>query len=434
MTESQKGVHREVLKHYDRDRSVFEEFVDINLKLFKAFISENALQVYDIKGYVLDREAVVARLETRVVGNLLELDDLMSIRILTFLEDETRFIAEIIKGEFKVLKDRTRQGALRDSKHFGYAHPCYLTRMLDKRLEWIEYRRFRDFRLEIQIRSMLQHTWMEVQGVLFPPDRMPGLSPESLRDGARVAGLLELADRELNRVKVRSTRPSQSETKVDIKKVEEKKLDAKKEGHLSEGNDRGIPVRADKVEGVGLPKALKDRGAGGQAPVIDTLKDANLSLALREEDKGLGGLLDVVGDGVADKVRLDPTLEAFKEKLARWALSNVSARLMDREISDMYDVPLKFDDLFLNELARTCGHLVDLVEKDLERLLLENTARIRDLARLTFGEPGKVKLGYVARGAGLWMLGIMLAEKKSKGKILHLNQEDGKKMHQGAGL
>lgn len=397
MTEIQSGVPLDVVKQYDRDHGLFEEFIDINLKLFKAFITENALQVYDIKGFVLPRDVLMERIENGSYKTIYEFDDLMTIRILTFLEDETRYIAEIIQGEFKVLRDFSKTGTVRDPKHFGYACQKYLARMLDSRLEWIEYRRFREFKLEIQIRSMLQHTWAEVQEVLYPSHRLAHMAPELLRDGARVVGFLELADRELNRIHAGITPASQPKPEV-VPLQTTPIIDP-----IPKAPPPEIHQKAENLNPVvTIPSSIPEH-PGSNPAMVEPLPT-------------ITPVSDVIMDP-EELARMKQALDTFKEKLAHWVLGNVSVRLVDRDIADMYDVPLRFDDAFLVGLARTNGHLENLEDGDLEKVLLDNTARVKELARKTFGEPGKVELTHMARGAALLSLGRLLAERMGAGRV-----------------
>jgi putative GTP pyrophosphokinase len=72
-----------------------------------------------------------------------------------------------------------------------------------------EYRRFKDLKVEIQIRSILQHAWAEIEHDLGYKSKysVPRLVR---RDFSRLAGLLELADEEF--VKIRNNLEEYNET------------------------------------------------------------------------------------------------------------------------------------------------------------------------------------------------------------------------------
>lgn len=82
-----------------------------------------------------------------------------------------------------------------DPDRFGYLSLHFIARLSDGRVELVEYRRFKGLRFEIQIRSILQHAWAEIEHDLGYKSAS-GVPAEVRRRFARVSGLLELADSE----------------------------------------------------------------------------------------------------------------------------------------------------------------------------------------------------------------------------------------------
>ncbi|HAT4112086.1 hypothetical protein WHY34_04515 [Clostridium perfringens] len=82
-----------------------------------------------------------------------------------------------------------------DPDRFGYLSLHYVVSLKENRLSLPEYSVFKGLKLEIQIRSISQHTWAEIEHDL-------GYKSESVvpreirRDFCRLAGLLELVDKE----------------------------------------------------------------------------------------------------------------------------------------------------------------------------------------------------------------------------------------------
>ncbi|MBF0435770.1 MAG: RelA/SpoT domain-containing protein [Magnetococcales bacterium] len=215
MSDSLGKLQREIISEYDREIGVYKDFVEVNLKLFDAFIKENKISVYSIDSHILDRETLIKKMSGpfRSISTINEVNDLVSIRVLTFFEDDADNISEIIGSEFNVVTDFFMKPETRDPKRFGYYPRQYITRMLDSRLEWIEYRRFKNLKLKIEVKSLLQHAWFEIQYLLFGEEGKTS-HPELFRACSRVIGALEIADRELKRVKLinnninKSTKPA----------------------------------------------------------------------------------------------------------------------------------------------------------------------------------------------------------------------------------
>lgn len=82
-----------------------------------------------------------------------------------------------------------------DPDRFGYASVHYVLSLKPSRAQLSEYRRFAGLKFELQIRSILQHAWAEIEHDLQYKTEQ-AVPKEIRRRFARLAGLLELADAE----------------------------------------------------------------------------------------------------------------------------------------------------------------------------------------------------------------------------------------------
>lgn len=95
---------------------------------------------------------------------------------------------------------------------FGYLSLHYIVSLSEDRTNLTEYKEFQNIKFEIQIRSMLQHTWAEIEHDLGYKSSV-GLPNHIKRDFSRVASLLEIADKEFLNIK-----NNLEEYKVDVGK------------------------------------------------------------------------------------------------------------------------------------------------------------------------------------------------------------------------
>lgn len=125
-----------------------------------------------------------------------EMTDVCGIRIITYYSDTVDRVAEIISEQFNVDEDNTidKRKAL-DPDRFGYLSLHYVVSLKDNRLSLPEYEIFKDIKVEIQIRSISQHAWAEIEHDLGYKSKKE--IPKSIRrDFSRLASLLELVDKE----------------------------------------------------------------------------------------------------------------------------------------------------------------------------------------------------------------------------------------------
>ncbi|MBF0154282.1 MAG: RelA/SpoT domain-containing protein [Magnetococcales bacterium] len=192
-----------ILDQYEERRTIYADFMNRQVTLLQEFLQENGPKTYDIIGRVKEREALRRKLleSANKITKLDDVTDLVGIRIVTYFEEEVEQVAEVIRKEFKINESYiVDRGELLDPERFGYRSRFYVVGLLDDRLRLIEYKRFKGFQAEIQVRSLLQQAWAELERELGYTSR--DLFPkERRRHFSRVAALLELADAELNGIK-----------------------------------------------------------------------------------------------------------------------------------------------------------------------------------------------------------------------------------------
>jgi putative GTP pyrophosphokinase len=141
-------------------------------------------------------------LERKYLDNItkyLSLDaitDLAGVRIITYFEDEVHKVAEIVQREFDIdTANSSDKKDLLDPDRFGYLSLHYVVKFHAERLGLTEYRGFASHKAEIQIRSVLQHAWAEIEHDLGYQTKI-AVPVEIRRRFSRIAGILELVDQE----------------------------------------------------------------------------------------------------------------------------------------------------------------------------------------------------------------------------------------------
>ena len=128
-----------------------------------------------------------------------EITDLAGVRVIAFFPGTLASIDEVIRSEFDVIERSDKGQALLEEERFGYQSIHYLVRLKQNRVELPEYQRFRNSTVEIQVRTILQHAWAEIEHDI----QYKGASVipiEIRRRFMALAGMLELADREFQAI------------------------------------------------------------------------------------------------------------------------------------------------------------------------------------------------------------------------------------------
>ena len=126
-----------------------------------------------------------------------DITDKAGVRIITYFLSTVSRLSALIPAQLDVLETETRISAEPD--RLGYQSTHYLVRYSTERTILPEYRRFVGLVAEIQVRTILQHAWAEIEhdiqykAVATLPSRVR-------RRFAALAGLIEIADREFQAI------------------------------------------------------------------------------------------------------------------------------------------------------------------------------------------------------------------------------------------
>ncbi len=165
-------------------------------------VAARSFDVHHISHRLKSRDSTVRKLE-RKAGPTAEggLTDLLGVRVITYFADHVDEIASIVETEFEVdLENSIDKRALLDPDRFGYLSAHYVVSISGARLALPEWEQFSGLQFEIQIRSILQHSWAEIEHDLGYK-AASSVPSDVRRRFSRLAGLLELADAEFRSIR-----------------------------------------------------------------------------------------------------------------------------------------------------------------------------------------------------------------------------------------
>lgn len=128
-----------------------------------------------------------------------QITDKAAIRIITFFPRTIREIDEMLQAEYKVVEHFDKGESLIEEERFGYQSVHYLITLENIRTSLPEYERFTNALVEVQVRTILQHTWAEIEHDI--QYKSSATIPRDIkRRFMSLAGLLEIADREFQAI------------------------------------------------------------------------------------------------------------------------------------------------------------------------------------------------------------------------------------------
>jgi putative GTP pyrophosphokinase len=164
----------------------------IRAQLASWLAEDVGLKLHSITLRVKHRESVAAKLvrPDRTYGSLWELTDLVGLRVITYFEDGVDRVGRLLEAhlpvDFHHSVDKRKPSA---DDRFGYRSLHYVCRLAP------DAHAQHEIRYEIQVRTLLEHAWAEIEHDLGykSRDSVPAAARRRLN---RLAGLLELADQE----------------------------------------------------------------------------------------------------------------------------------------------------------------------------------------------------------------------------------------------
>ena len=187
-----------MLTEYREKRELYADFAAKVASLLTQIIAEQSIPVHSVTHRVKEAASVARKLQRPAASYaaLADLPDIAGVRVTTYFHDHVDAIGGIVESEFTI--DRANsvdKRTLLDPDRFGYASVHYVIELPKRRTELPEYRRFQGLKGELQLRSLLQHAWAEIEHDLGYKSTRSVPSPIRRRF-ARLAGILELADAE----------------------------------------------------------------------------------------------------------------------------------------------------------------------------------------------------------------------------------------------
>lgn len=189
---------------YDSHGQLHARFASKLEPLLKELIGISKIQYYALDSRVKEKESFVRKCCKKVGSRykyrdpLAEITDVIGLRVITYLDASVERVGELLSREFLVdTANSLDKDADLGVDRVGYRSKHFVLRLDRDRSSLPEYSAFRGVAFEVQVRSLLQHAWAEVEH-----DRRfkyPGELPHEIRRRySLIAGQLELADRELD--------------------------------------------------------------------------------------------------------------------------------------------------------------------------------------------------------------------------------------------
>lgn len=188
----------EVADWYRAAEPRFKALADIVAATINSLLKEQGVAYLAVSARVKTLESILEKFSRKRYESYKDLTDFLGVRVIVYLDSEISMVCQLLEKAFQSYSelgvDKSEELAV---DQIGYRSVHYICDLGSRRLELPELVQYKGLKFEVQIRTVLQHAWAEIEH-----DRsykFSGDLPQTIRRRLNLlAGTLELVDREFS--------------------------------------------------------------------------------------------------------------------------------------------------------------------------------------------------------------------------------------------
>ncbi|MCR1960513.1 hypothetical protein CWE04_00820 [Thomasclavelia cocleata] len=194
--------NKEIVNEYEKNYLYYEKFRGLVEDYIRSLLNNEHISFHSITSRTKNIDSLTKKIELKnKYQKLQEITDLVGIRIITYYSDTVDQISKLIEKRFVIDRDNSiDKRKTIDPDRFGYRSLHYVVQINNGQIQFNTDFNYYDLKFEIQISSILQYTWAEIEHDLGYKSQEE-IPYDIKRSFSRLASLLELADEEFLRIK-----------------------------------------------------------------------------------------------------------------------------------------------------------------------------------------------------------------------------------------
>lgn len=184
-------------------------------ELLKSLLTSSEIKYHIIESRTKSIDSLEEKVQRKEITDIRkEITDVSGLRIILYYQDDVDKVIKMIENNFIIDKlNSINKADLYNSNEFGYLSIHKIVSLNSKRNKLPEWESFSSLKAEIQVRTVLQHSWASISHELTYKKNydIPKVLQRKL---FRLAGLFELADEEFLAI-----RDEHNNLELSIKKI-----------------------------------------------------------------------------------------------------------------------------------------------------------------------------------------------------------------------
>ena len=193
-----------ILEEYDRLLPLYSKMAPKLQEKLRGFFEEAGIIVAAVEQRVKTRKSLAGKLALKGAkySSVLDLTDIVGLRVVTFYADDVDKVASVVERLFEIdWENSVDKRKLHEIDSFGYLSLHYICRIPEKTYRSDTFPELNKVRFEVQMRTVLQHAWANMNHDIGYKSGFE-VPKGYLRNLSRLAGMLELVDDEFSRIRV----------------------------------------------------------------------------------------------------------------------------------------------------------------------------------------------------------------------------------------
>lgn len=184
----------ELRKEFEKRRPQYERLLNLVCLILNSSFAASNIRIHSMKSRVKHYPSFLEKVERKRYSNpIAQVTDIAGCRIVCLFLSQIEQIKSIIEKEFEVVES-TDKKTTKKYDQFGYLSLHLLVKIPKNRARFIEFSGLEDFVCEIQVRTILQEAWAEIEHYLNYKTTKEEKKEELLRKIFSLAGMFEVAD------------------------------------------------------------------------------------------------------------------------------------------------------------------------------------------------------------------------------------------------
>lgn len=322
---------KDLISEFKENKDIFDSFRERISNLLEDLLLNANIVTHQINSRTKTFDSLSNKITKKdKYTDLAEITDIVGIRVITYLDSDVDKVEELVRKEFEIDEKNSIDKRILQSNEFGYRSLHLVASIDNSRLKLTEYQRYKGLKFEIQIRSILQHAWAEIEHDLGYKGKS-SIPDSYIRSFNRLSALLESADIEFDRLKKELTEYEKTVTKQIVSSPETVPINQASIDSL---------VKSDKTFQKARDYAVKDCDVVFDQPsdysdLIDKLELFNIT--------NIGELQKIINENSDDYLRFikDFVKKGITKNLAfnlplYWFQHFLAAKTLDKELIEKY--------------------------------------------------------------------------------------------------